>query len=101
MSNSKTSTKHADILSTQLNAEENQPNSQSGKPYARTPINGSPFYHISSEDGHFATFQKYRITDTFKTEEELYIFLAENQYNVIAIMLAIVLENIGAIHSVK
>lgn len=92
MSNLQTSTKQGELLNIQLNAEENQNKANSSELFTRKEIKGSPFLLISQESKHFAIFMNERITPILSSEEEIYLFLAENQYEIMCIMIVIILD---------
>lgn len=56
-------------------------------------IKGSPFTIVQKEGKHFLTMGKYQISEPME-EEEIAIYMMENEYNIIATMIGIIAEHI-------
>lgn len=85
---------NADILNTQLNAEEQKEHKEhySEEMIERIPIENTPFIAVRVENKCFGTFGKYKITEDKKTIPEVEEQLQTINYNTITNLIILILE---------
>lgn len=93
MSHSITS-KHADILNTQLNTEEN-PSSKSSKLIEREQLTGTPFWLVGNEEqGYRIIMGKWAITEIYKTKIEALLIIKDEQWQTTLKLAGIVAQDL-------
>lgn len=85
-----TTFKQQELLSTQNNAEETH--KQQSTLVEREPIDKTPFWLITNQDGSFITLGEYRITEVKKDKAEALDELRNNEWNIIMHMCAVIVE---------
>lgn len=91
MSNT-TQPKHADILHTQENIKETH-NKKSNSLITHEPIEGTPFAITGASDkGYFLRLGDYRLTQDYKTTEEVRKILHTEMWDILIKVIAIILE---------
>lgn len=84
-------------LKLQLNADGIRVNSSEEPPtqlVEREQLEGTPFWIIgNNEEGYFLAFGKFKMTERYKTKDEVIEYLNSNEYNIIAQMILCTLEH--------
>lgn len=87
-----TTEKAGDTLNTQNNAEETR--KQNSTLIDRKPIDGTPFWMISSEKGHFLVMGENIMTPAFKTEQELDEYIINHHWDLVCLLILTLIDKV-------